>query len=454
MINEKGFYIPDKCVDRCSQIIDKPKVKIVFVDGKPGSGKTGVALSLLSQYIEKKKKVKYATGNGNLYKIIAQTLKNEDEKTNGINTEIIQRFNELYKEENIIKKDIIKLYEDKQEDEILKEILFKYQCKNKANIILIDEAQRMWSSEKIAFGEVKNQNKDKYEDKYEDDIKKFIIKNCLSQSLMLFIDLYKSAIESKEDKTIVFFCGNGQEIYKGEEEGKDGIIKSVKKVAEIFKVKVDTEVYSANTEDNNSSLNEILDKSQENQKLRLDSERRNKFEGVDAGLIVDNLFENKSNVYEKITPFTIVSSKEELVKEYRERKKLYPGKSHRFFMTQYEKWNEEDVKLSAVDKDGQSLLDFFEGKSNPDKDEKYYATEFEAQGLEVDYAYFVWGDTVKFENGKLKVKEINDNLKKLNDYFNKINEFYKNNSDLKQDKYSKKWQQGKLDHIGTWHQCG
>ena len=69
-----GIYVPDRCKDRCMSIIDanrekqEARVNIIFVNGKPGSGKTGVALGLLSEYLQRDEKkeetpiIRYATG--------------------------------------------------------------------------------------------------------------------------------------------------------------------------------------------------------------------------------------------------------------------------------------------------------------------------------------------------------------------------------------------------------
>ena len=112
-----GIYIPDICKDRCIDIIDEdkdaqvknisvPKVNIIFVNGKPGSGKTGVALSLVSEYCKRRKdgksskRIRYATGNGNLYSLFNQAAKNK--KTAGTTAFVFSRIRELYKIDDII----------------------------------------------------------------------------------------------------------------------------------------------------------------------------------------------------------------------------------------------------------------------------------------------------------------------------------------------------------------
>ena len=75
----------------------------------------------------------------------------------------------------------------------------EYRAKTKEDIIIIDEAQRMWSSEKIAFDHSSKKVGDQYINTYHYD-RRTVLANGLSEPVMVLRDIYKGALESNKTK--------------------------------------------------------------------------------------------------------------------------------------------------------------------------------------------------------------------------------------------------------------
>jgi hypothetical protein len=409
-----NIYIPDKCKDRCVDIIDatidtgdlesNPVVNIVFVNGKPGSGKTGVALSLISEYCKRKKsgtsskRIKYATGNGNLYSLFNQA--NNSKNTNGITSFTFSRIRGLYKIDDIIKN---------------RKNYLNYKSKTEEDIIIIDEAQRMWSEEKIAF--------DPYASKIE-MYPETVLEEGLSEPVMVLIDLYKAALDRKKSKTVLFLVGNGQEIYTGEELGEEQIIQAVNKVNHLFINDVRTRVFSSKKY---QILNEVIqDDSAENSKLFLMTEKRNQMNSC-AGSIVDALLDDfDSEIVEK-SPFVILGTREELNSRYKIIKEVDPRAKQRLFIASYDQKKMKNYFVKNKKSiDNNQLYNFFSNDLGSDLN--HYATEFNAQGLEIDYAYFIWGSRIKRRYNSWEVDT--DNVPAIYKYYKKIEEFQKQHPKL------------------------
>lgn len=413
-----NIYIPDKCKDRCAEIIDnesgnnKPKINIIFVNGKPGSGKTGVALSLVSDYMQRSKngqtslKIKYATGNGNLYSLFNQVARNE--KTKGTTAFVFSRIRDLYKIDDII---------NNPSD------FSTYIPKTKEDIIVIDEAQRMWSSEKVAFDHSTQKVDNKYIYHYFHD-RRTVLEHGLSEPVMVLRDIYKSAFDSSSEKTIIFLIGNGQEIYTGEELGEIQIIQAVKTVSTAFQGKIETKVFSSQ---NYEILDDsIQDTSEKNAVLYLQTEKRNQT-FKETGTMIDALFNNSIIPTSEKTSFIVVNSNNDLNARYMAIKKTNAKAKQRLFIDSYDQINmcKYFSKEKMAIKHNQ-LYEFF--MKDLGADMKYFATEFDAQGLEIDYAYFIWGDRIK----RIDNKWVIDSKKMGNIYFyyKDIEKFRKENPDL------------------------
>ncbi|WP_029469254.1 DNA/RNA helicase domain-containing protein [Blautia producta] len=418
-----GIYIPDICKDRCIDIIDEdkdaqvknifvPKVNIIFVNGKPGSGKTGVALSLVSEYCKRRidgkssKRIRYATGNGNLYSLFNQAARNK--KTAGTTAFVFSRIRELYKIDDIINNPSGHL---------------EYRAKTKEDIIIIDEAQRMWSSEKIAFDHSSKKVGDQYINTYHYD-RRTVLANGLSEPVMVLRDIYKGALESNKTKTVLFLIGNGQEIYTGEELGEDQIVQAIDVVSKLFENKVITRVYSSKQYEALGA--NIQDSSEENRGLFLHSEKRNKM-CCEAGAMVDALLNNEKITTSGNIPFVVLGTKKDLNTKYFSIKKADPKAKQRLFIDSYD---QKDIctyfETPKVAIKNTQLFDFFMNDLGAKMD--YFATEFNAQGLETDYVYFVWGRRIKrIDNGW----DVNTrNAGQIYYYYKEIEEFRRANPDL------------------------
>ena len=428
------IYISESCKKRCVEIIDcekkddVPKVNIILINGKPGSGKTGVALSLITEYMQRRVngesdlRVRYATGNRNLYSLLNKAV--ESEETTGTTSFVFSRISDLYDIQHII-------------DAFKKKN--KITSKTKEDIIIIDEAQRMWSSERMAF------------DKNMSDIeeKRIILRKDLSEPALVLIDIYESAIESSSEKTIIFLIGNGQEIYKGEELGENQIINAVKKIASFLEDRVKTKVYSSKKYEMLSD--KIQDNYEGNDNLYLKTEKRNMI-CSDIGELVNSMLLNKISYTDSKDAFQVVDSKEEFDDRYLA---IYLGK---------QKWNENDTQRYLIssyddfydasnddpyeDRYGESCenaMEYYFGRKMiriKDEDDKlvefysgnkkfefnYYATEFDVQGLEVDYAFLYWGNTLTIKNNRWCIDA--ERTKGLDRYYENIEKFKIKNPDI------------------------
>ena len=260
------------------------------------------------------------------------------------------------------------------------------------------------------------------------------------------LDIYADSLWNHRTKTIVFLIGNGQEIYSGEELGEDQILHAVAKVSDLFRGEVSTKVYSSRVYDALDPA--IQDDHKENRELFLMTERRNTL-CAQAGALVDALFRGEE-VEGKNAPFVIVGTAEELNNRYFAIKAAAPEAKQRLMMDSFDQKRIQDYisePRRAIDTTDQKriqdyvskqrraidttnnpaeLYDFFQN-SLGDKME-VFATEFDAQGLETDYVYFIWGDAV-IRRGNRWVTDIGK-ANALNHYYSNIAKYNQKNPDF------------------------
>ena len=472
----KDIYKPEECIEYCKNIIEnekdikEAKVNAIFVNGKPGAGKTGVGLSLLAEYLKKDKqfqikakeelekeidkveqekrkeleekikrvdqeiaqlkegglKIKYATGNGNLFELFNDACTNS--KTQGVTKQKISRISFLYDEKKIVKN-----YPD----------LDKYVCKTKADIIVIDEAQRMWSPEGIVFRGKTKKNNDVWEyvfDKSDDEWRNNILKNDLSEPLMMLLDVYKYAQQEKKMVNVIFLIGSGQEISKGEESGEGQIYLALERVSDLFKGVVNSTVYTSTKEvtinDEEVDVMNFFSNSKVviDDSLYLKVERRN-LDGVNSGQIINNLLDNV--FHEKDAGMVDINAAIRVydINDFNEKIQHRDlSKRSRLFVASFEKnlngYVGDNFVTRGIDNKKQNegqdenhseLYEFF--CENLGREYEVYATEFDAQGLEVDEVIFIWSDYIKWDKGRGKWI-INDGAAwSLNKYYEALKKY-------------------------------
>lgn len=431
-----NVYSPEDSVKYCEGIIDGStytkgaRVNVIFVNGKPGAGKTGVGLTLLSKYLHKEldnrektesereevPQVKYATGNGNLFNLFNQACASTENE--GTVKQKISRISQLYSEKDI--ENIIR--ENRNWN--------TYEYKTDADIVIIDEAQRMWSTERFAFQEG-----------FTEVVRNTILRRQISQPFFVLMDLYRRAIDKQKTVTIVFLIGNGQEIWSGEEAGEWQIYNALRMVSNGFADKAATYVYSSNEEIHINEESHYIKGYLENatvvidDRLYLKNEKRN-LDGAITGQVVNDLLSDKHNINRNdkfdIKKYFEVFSCDDLCTEFEKKDK---EKRSRLFMNSYTMEGDDRAYYfrnvrwpRGFKKDSNDLFQFF----NKDLGYDYtvYAKEFEAQGLEVDEALVIWKDDLLWDvNDKQWKIDISHN-KKMKEYYEKLCQYQEQNSSV------------------------
>lgn len=380
------MYVQDANVNACANIVEKIQceankatLNLVFIKGAPGAGKTGTGFSLLERYIEQG--AKYVTGNRNLSKIFSQMIK--EDKISGIEAAIVGSLHNLY--------DISTFCRTYQRN---KNVIIE-PCKN--NLLIIDEAQRIWNPKQIAFAK-KNE--------LTDEEKVFVIEKEISEALLVFQAVFEAIKLDKKTRTIVLLIGSGQEIYIGEEDGERYIKAAVERLNKLigkFNYPINLKLYLPTTdmflECQALGIDCVLEPG-----LLLEYNKRNEY-NQDALTFVNELIGTNTPERKNLRDaFMVYGSYEDL------RRAIAPLNSGAFsigivgngFDTMTardpEQYWEKKAYLSLGGKrifniKNDQLIEFFINKSCNALDA--FASQFNCQGLELDYVVMVWGNMMR-----------------------------------------------------------
>lgn len=175
---------------------DNVSLNIILVSGDPGAGKTLLGLKTVKDFIwkyEKNTVAAYLSGNAPLVKVLRFQV---DEACNRGKKQS-KPYGEAYiKSVNNYINPFVNSLKGKNIFEPIKE-----------SVLVFDEAQRAW-------------NKDQMKKKYGINA---------SQSEVMLYSLIKSVNELKSSKTLICLVGDGQEIYLGEEDGIENWVSALKR---------------------------------------------------------------------------------------------------------------------------------------------------------------------------------------------------------------------------------
>ncbi len=180
--SEAGQDNINACEAKLNEVIlyaEKNKKKCVcFVTGVPGAGKTLVGLDVVAKNLDKGNEnlSVYLSGNGPLVEVLREALKRSVKAKKQLNSKTEAAINTLIQSSYAFKKDNAHLNNPPPE-----------------NILIFDEAQRVWNQEKMAR-------------KYSDPIM------AVSESKLL----YSIMDRHKEWAVMICLVGLGQDIYDGE----------------------------------------------------------------------------------------------------------------------------------------------------------------------------------------------------------------------------------------------
>lgn len=204
------MYVQDNNVTACAEIVEQIQkqkglnLNLIFIKGAPGTGKTGTAFSLLEKYIDGG--AKYVTGNGNLSTIFQQMIK--EEHISGTEAAAVGSLHDLYDVSAFCRKHM-----GQQPKLVLQSVDNK--------ILIIDEAQRVWNPTQVALAKKNKLNHEQ---------QAFVIHNEISEAMLVLRAVLQATYKDETSRTVVFLMGSGQEIYIGEESGEEYIKKAIQHI--------------------------------------------------------------------------------------------------------------------------------------------------------------------------------------------------------------------------------
>lgn len=405
-------------VKECSSIMhdvlnsNEPTLGITIVKGGPGTGKTGTAFTLLETCLsEGITNVQYVTGNANLEEYFNSIVDGEIERIKqnpsanplfqeliqsgafknleGLSGHLIGHIRELYNVSNYCNN----FFFNKNED------FFRI----KDQVLLVDEAQRMWNYSRIATRSkpVRGQ----YVQEFDFNTQCIIYRNRLSEAYLLLFSAIKSIESSNKSKNVVLFIGNGQEISNGEEDGETDILNSIYLLSKI-KSRVRIKVFVSD-----ESVRDTFVKYGVNcelhPKLKLKSNQRND-EGDPQLTVVNSILNGENSLPIKQKGYEVYNNYDDLLKSIGYEKNRSYDKDDESIGIVVDSYD-----CAPFDKDTYSFCGGNLSNAKNDLYQYYYhrnsnkldsfVSEFECQGLEFDDTILIWGNTLLWESGHWKI---------------------------------------------------
>lgn len=396
--SDAGAKNLNQSTDYINDIIEYSKANnkksICFLTGVPGAGKTlaGLNIANLRQKYDEEEHAVFLSGNGPLVNVLREALALDDSKNNDIMREEARRKAKTF---------IQPIHHFRDEALSTNKPLLE-------KVVIFDEAQRAWDKEKtVKFMKDKHEDFNKSEPDY----------------LISILD------RQKDWAVIICLIGGGQEIHTGEA-GLEEWFKSIQNYKEW-----DVYVSDKITGKEYLNLNISNELKIENRikfidKLHLNVSLRS-FRSENLSNFVENVLElnleESRNLYKKLKenyPIYITrdlnKAKQWLIKKARgsERYGIIASSGAR------------RLKAEGIDVKAEIKAENWFLKNKKDVRSSYYmediATEFDIQGLELDWTCLAWGADFRIENGKWVYKNFRGN-KWIN--INKISDIlYKKNS--------------------------
>lgn len=396
--SDAGAKNLNQSTDYINDIIEYSKANnkksICFLTGVPGAGKTlaGLNIANLRQKYDEEEHAVFLSGNGPLVNVLREALALDDSKNNDITREEARRKAKTF---------IQPIHHFRDEALSTNKPLLE-------KVVIFDEAQRAWDKEKtVKFMKDKHEDFNKSEPDY----------------LISILD------RQKDWAVIICLIGGGQEIHTGEA-GLEEWFKSIQNYKE-WDVYVSDKITGKEYLNLNISNEfKIENRIKFTDKLHLNVSLRS-FRSENLSNFVENVLElnleESRNLYKKLKenyPIYITrdlnKAKQWLIKKARgsERYGIIASSGAR------------RLKAEGIDVKAEIKAENWFLKNKKDVRSSYYmediATEFDIQGLELDWTCLAWGADFRIENGKWVYKNFRGN-KWIN--INKISDIlYKKNS--------------------------
>lgn len=359
--SEAGQDDIDKCENRIKEIIDYAKSNkkkcVCFVTGVPGAGKTLVGLDVVAKNLKegREKLSVYLSGNGPLVEVLREALVRSVKTKGQYNHETKAAINALIQSSYSFKKDNAHINTPTPE-----------------NILIFDEAQRVWNEQKMTI-------------KHNNDPAMSVSEPHLLYSIMN---------RQKEWAVMICLVGLGQDIYDGEV----GINEWFKCGIEDY---IDWELFYSpeifgQVEDKNIDIDMIkgCDRCHATEDLHLKTSIRS-FRADKQCLFVDSLLDNKTGMTKQV--YDVISEKYPvyLTRDYNKAKqwvrKQVRGsqRSGVLACSSAQRLKPEGI---YVPKDI-DVKNWFLAPSDDLRSSnmlEVVASEFKVQGLEIDWAIVCW----------------------------------------------------------------
>ncbi|HYF75246.1 MAG TPA: DNA/RNA helicase domain-containing protein, partial [Candidatus Nitrosocosmicus sp.] len=289
--------------------------------------------------------------------------------------------------------DFCKKYQDNQSVEL-------QPVNNK--LLIIDEAQRVWNPIQIALAK---------KNKLSSDQQAFIIKNEVSEAKLVLRAVLQAIVKDNKSRTVVFLMGSGQEIYIGEEDGEAYIQKAIEHIKGLKLTKevgIHLFVPTQEMADTYSNLGHTCEVKIE---LLLKQNKRNAYNDSAlefVSMIIDGstpalgddlrdafyVFNDYKHLKEALEPINTGAFSIGLVANgFDTLTEWVPG---RYGNEAVSYLNLGGKKITNIS--NQELKDFYVNKVSNAM--MTFASQFNCQGLELDYTVMIWGNMMLRRNDR------------------------------------------------------
>lgn len=376
---EENLKITELTIEKIIQEAKEEKKKIIcFVSGIPGAGKTLVGLDLAGKTRNGTSTLPEAvffSGNGPLINVLTEALGRDAMKLNP------NKYPSKYKAVNDVKVFIQDLHAFKQEIISSKKRIID------ENVLIFDEAQRVWDEEQL---------------------EKWLVKKQADKSFygLSEADLLLSTFDSKDWGVIVALVGLGQDIHTGEN-GLGVWFNSLLKKKTEWEIRLSKEIFEQNADNINNYKNVLLNNSRviENDGLFLKTcirtpRAKNLSEFTEA--LLNNRPDDAKKALEKFNDYPIcitrnLKSAEHFVINNAKRKERF-GK---ICSSNSKILGRISGEFNNIDNWHFANWMLDEGTTRDSSNSLIYsASEFNIQGLEIDWSLFGWDMDFYYSNGE------------------------------------------------------
>ena len=382
---EENLKITERTVECIvKEARDKKKKIICFVSGVPGAGKTLVGLDLAGKTRNNTEsglpEAVFFSGNGPLINVLTEALGRDAYRNNP------EKYPSKYRAVQDVKAFIQDLHAFKQDIIAIKKKTVD------ENVLIFDEAQRVWDEEQL---------------------QKWLTKKGADKSYygLSEADLLLSVFDKKEWGVIVALVGLGQDIHTGEN-GLGVWFKSLLEKNKDWKIRLSKEIFAQNAD----NLEEYVDTVMKNPRVKEDSglylktcirtpRAKNLSEFAEA--LLHNEPEKAKEALQRFDNYPIcitrdlrkaehfVSSnslrKERCGKFCSSNSKILGRNSHSF--NNIDNWHFANWMLDESGRDSSNSLEFA-------------ASEFNIQGLEIDWSLLGWDMDMYYSDGEWHMQKM------------------------------------------------